>query len=130
MRKGQKRRGFTREFKLAALKRMAETDNIFALAKELGIERKLLYCWRYAFEAGGEAGLRGVGRPELAERAAAALAASPGAAAPAEPARRIAELERKIGEQQVAADFFRAALRHVGERRRPTGAPGKKASTP
>jgi transposase-like protein len=33
-------------------------------------------------------------------------------------ARRIAELERKIGQQQLELDFFRAALRHVRELRR------------
>jgi hypothetical protein len=31
--------------------------------------------------------------------------------------RRVAELERKIGQQQVDLDFFRRALRHVRERR-------------
>jgi hypothetical protein len=30
--------------------------------------------------------------------------------------RRVAELERKIGQQQVDLDFFRRALRHVRER--------------
>jgi hypothetical protein len=33
-------------------------------------------------------------------------------------ARRIAELEQKIGQQQLDLDFFRAALRHVGAPRR------------
>lgn len=63
MAKIRKRRSFTREFKLAVLKRMAETDNILALARELGIERKLLYCWRDAFKVGGEVGLRRLRRP-------------------------------------------------------------------
>jgi hypothetical protein len=40
-------------------------------------------------------------------------ARGPGAAA-----RRIAELERKIGQQALELDFFRAALRHVREPRR------------
>jgi hypothetical protein len=31
--------------------------------------------------------------------------------------RRVAALERKIGQQQVDLDFFRRALRHVRERR-------------
>jgi transposase len=31
--------------------------------------------------------------------------------------RRVAGLERKIGEQQVDLDFFRRALRHVRETR-------------
>jgi hypothetical protein len=33
-------------------------------------------------------------------------------------ARRIADLERKIGQQQLELDFFRVALRHVRELRR------------
>ena len=43
--------------------------------------------------------------------------------------RRIAELERKIGQQQVELDFFQQALRQVGEARRPSGGPGATAST-
>jgi transposase-like protein len=58
VRKRRQRRSFTRDYKLWVLKRMAETDSIVALAEELGLERKLLYCWRYMFEVGGEAGLR------------------------------------------------------------------------
>lgn len=129
MSKRRKRRSFTRDYKLSVLKRMAETDNIVALAAELGLERKLLYCWRDAFSVAGEAGLRRAGRPSAADRAAAALAVHQGVRA-LDPARRVAELERKIGEQQLALDFFRAALRHVRERRRKTGVPGGKASTP
>jgi transposase-like protein len=30
---------------------MAETDSIVALARELGLERKLLYCWREQYDA-------------------------------------------------------------------------------
>ena len=37
---------------------------------------------------------------------------------PAAAARQIAELERKIGQQQLELDFFRAALRHVRALRR------------
>jgi transposase-like protein len=127
--KRRKRRSFTRDFKLSVLKRMRETDNIVALALELGLERKLLYCWRDAFAVGGEAGLRRAGRPSAADRAEAALAVHQGTRG-SDPALRVAELERKIGEQQLALDFFREALRHVRERRRKTGVPGGKASTP
>ena len=35
----------------------------------------------------------------------------------------------KIGQQQVELDFFRDALRHVGEARRPSAGSGVKAST-
>ena len=72
----KKRRSFTRDFKLAALRRMAETDNIHDLARDLGVERKLLYCWRDAFAACGEGGLRRSGRPSGQDGAVdAALAA-------------------------------------------------------
>jgi hypothetical protein len=42
---------------------------------------------------------------------------------------RISDLECKIGQQQVELDFFRDALRHVGEARRPSDGSGVKAST-
>lgn len=124
------RRSFTRDFKLSALKRMAETDNIHSLAKELGLERRLLYFWRDAFAVDGSAGLRRAGRPSLAEKAEAALSVVASVPKPSDPARRIADLERKIGEQQLALDFFRAALRHVREQRQPTGVSGETDSTP
>ena len=62
----KKRRSFTREFKLSALERMAETESIVGLAQELGLERKLLYCWRDKYAAGGSDNLRRAGRPSAA----------------------------------------------------------------
>jgi transposase len=137
----RRRRSFTQDFKLTALKRMAEADNIQALAETLGIERKLLYCWRDAYALSGEVGLRRAGRPSAAARAEAALLVAETFQSPCAPdgqatkgsaagQQRIEALERKIGEQQLALDFFRAALRHVRERRRQSGAPGATVSTP
>jgi transposase len=124
----KQRRSFTRAFKLSALARMAATENIRALARELGIERKLLYCWRDQHAGGGAAALRRAGRPSAAELAADE-AEVPAAASMPDASRQIAALERKIGQQQLDLDFFRAALRHVRERRRSNGAPGATAST-
>jgi hypothetical protein len=42
---------------------------------------------------------------------------------------RIDELERKIGQQLLDLDFFRAALRHVREQRVRKGDPGEKPSS-
>jgi transposase-like protein len=109
---------------------MAETDNIVALAAGLGIQRKQLYCWRDAYQGGGPAGLRRAGRPSRQDKMEAALAVPTVVPAPVDPARRIAELERKIGEQQLALDFFRKALRHAREQRQQKGDPGETASTP
>jgi transposase len=126
----KKRRRFTREYKLTALKRMAETDNIVALAQELGLERKLLYCWRDKYEAGGSDNLRRAGRPSTATAAERNQPGEPASHTVPDAQSRIAELERKIGQQQLEVDFFRAALQQVRERRRTNGAPGAKASTP
>jgi transposase len=43
--------------------------------------------------------------------------------------RRIAALERKIGQQQVDLDFFQQALRQVRGQRLRSGVPGGTAST-
>jgi transposase len=43
--------------------------------------------------------------------------------------RRIAELERKVGQQQLDLDFFQQALRHVRGLRQRSGAPGGTGST-
>jgi transposase-like protein len=125
-----KRRSFTRDFKLSALKRMTETDNIHNLARELGIERKLLYCWRDAFAACGEAGLRRAGRPNGKDRAVdAVLATASEPRSSVAPVGRIEELERKIGQQQLELDFFRAALRRVRDQQPMKGEPGDTTST-
>jgi len=50
----QKRRSFTREFKLAAVKKVLEKGLSFTeVAQELGIRDTLIHNWRRAFEADG-----------------------------------------------------------------------------
>lgn len=119
-------RVFSRAFKLAAVRRMMAGENVSALSQELQVLRKDLYYWRTRFRAGGAEGLRGKGRPKKTE--IMALAKEP--SGEVEKAReRIAELERKIGQQQVDLDFFRQALRRVGGARRPSAEPGAPRST-
>jgi len=129
-------RVFSREFKVGIVCRMLAGENASALARELKLTRKDLYVWRDRFQAGGPEALRGRGRPPKAE--AAGLAASgTSAKAPVEtPAteleaarKRIAELERKVGQQQLDLDFFQRALRHVGAPRQPGTKPGVTGST-
>ena len=115
---------------------MLAGENVSTLARELRLSRKDLCIWRDRFQAGGPEALRGRGRPTKSE--AAGLAASGRSATP--PAERpgaeleatrtrIAELERKVGQQQVELDFFRQALRQVRETRRPSAGPGVTGST-
>src|SRR4051812_21012211 len=112
-------RVFSRELKLSAVRRMLAGENVSALAREVGVLRKDLYVWRARFLAGGPAALRSKGRPRKSEAEAAAAVepgddeASVGVGAEHDRAlarRRIAALERKIGQQQVELDFFRQAL--------------------
>jgi hypothetical protein len=44
--------------------------------------------------------------------------------------RQVAELQRKVGQQQLDLDFFKQALRHIEESRRPNSGPGVTASSP
>ena len=120
---------FSRELKLSVIRRMLAGENASALARELQVRRKDLYVWRERFRAGGAAALRGRGRPPKV------VASAPAVGSPAVPddlataRRRIAELERKIGQQQLELDFFQQALRQVSEQRRPSDGPGAMPST-
>jgi transposase len=131
-------RNHSREFKLAAIARMEAGENVCALARGLGVKRKLLYEWRDRFRRRGEAGLRGRGRPKRGAAPLQECLARIEAAGPVGPAvdddlaaakRRIAELERKIGQQELDLDFFRQALRRVGAKRPTSGGSGETTST-
>ena len=125
-------RVFSREFKLEAVRRILAGERIKALSDELKVLRKDLYAWRDLFRAGGAAALRPLGRPRKSDAVVAPKVrarANEVAAADLDAAERIAELERKIGQQQIELDFFRQALRRVKEARRPSSRPGVTGST-
>jgi hypothetical protein len=80
-----------------------------AVARELGIRCKFLYHWRDQ------------GWGTLAQAVAAEMAAEPEPEAVAAPDReqetlrkKIAALERLVGQQAAELDFFAAALRNIG----------------
>ena len=125
-------RVFSREFKLSAVHRMLSGENVSALARELRVLRKDLYKWRDNFRARGPDGLRSRGRPRKGEAAGLSSTGRPVSARDEAGAarRRIAELERKIGQQQVELDFFRQALQQVKGKRRPSDGPGATAFMP
>ena len=88
------------EFKLQAVQRMKISPNITELAKELGVERKLLYVWRDEIEGRGRSEESGNSlNPE---------------------ARKLAQLEKELAKTRAALarevvknDFFRSALRNL-----------------
>ena len=125
-------RKFSREFKLEAVRRILAGEQIRALSEELTVLRKDLYAWRKLFRAGGAEALRPLGRPRKGDDVVASRVkersrnvAAGDTCAP----ERIAELERKVGQQQIELDFFRQALRQVREARRPNAGPGVTGST-
>jgi transposase len=120
-----KRRVFNREFKVLVIERLMGGESAAALCGELHISRGRLSEWCREYRRHGPEGLRRAGRPSKRDAHLRVVEAKDAATA----GQRIGELERKIGQQQVELDFFRQALRHIGEARRRSDAPGVKAST-
>ena len=116
------------EVKRRAIERVAKGEEVTAVAASLGFNRQRLYEWQEQVRQGGLEALRGPGRPRKGALDGPPLRSAllnEGAAA----RRRIAELERKIGEQQADLDFFRQALRHVKARQQAAGVCGGLRST-
>ena len=116
------------EVKRTAVRRVAAGEAVSAVAADLGIDRRRLYEWQELARRDGLERLRGPGRPRTSRLDGPPLRSAilnDGAAA----RQRIAELERKIGEQQADLDFFRQALRHVKARQQAAGVSGARRST-
>src|SRR5258708_22660501 len=101
-----KRRVFSREFKLSAVKRMVAGESAAALSRELEVPSGHLYKWCIHFRSGGPEALRaaclprqGFGTLDLEPTKDLATAR-----------KRIRALERNVGQQQVELDFFHQAL--------------------
>jgi transposase len=120
-----KRRVFSREFKLSAVKRMVAGERVAALSRELHVPHGHLYNWCIHFRSGGPEALRPACRPRKGMGVLDLEASKDLATA----RKRVGELERKVGQQQVELDFFRQALRQVGGAREPNERPGVRVST-
>lgn len=121
------------------MRRLQAGENVSVLARELGVSRKSIYQWRDRFRRGGINALRnrrGRAQADPAGETSAdqvSLEQSDRQISLEELARaqrRIGELERKIGQQQVELDFFQQALRQVREEGLKSSAPGGTRSTP
>jgi transposase-like protein len=109
---------------------MATAESIQGLADELGVGSRLLYNWRDRLRIGGSEALRRVGRPSRSIPVDPEQGKPPANLTdPGEAQRRIDELERKIGQQQLELDFFRAALRHVRDQQPRKGGSGETTSS-
>lgn len=128
---------FTEAEKLRALSRMEAGENVTRLAQAMGVRRRLLYAWRDILRRRGGLSAGRLGRPRKGERTAGGVGGVGGGvsgavSAPAalhEAQQRIAELERKVGQQELELDFLQQALRRVRGTPPASAAPGGTVST-
>src|SRR5208337_1496112 len=95
---GMSRRQFTKEFKLAAVRRLEEGVSLGELARGLEVNPNVLHRWRREFRQGPGNAFPGPGQRRWSEG-------------------RIAELERKIGQQALEIDFLKGCLQRIEEQR-------------
>jgi transposase len=96
--KMKSRRKFTKEFKLTAIRRLQSGQSASEVARALEVHPSELHRWRHELEDHGEKAFSGVGQQRAEES-------------------RVAELERKVGQQTLEIDFLKRALQHVEEQR-------------
>jgi transposase-like protein len=129
----QRRRRFSREFKMRVIERLEAGESGTALGLELSIKRTIIYRWRDLWRRGGEMALRGKPGPRT-KAETLELERARGVAGRAndltEARRQIAVLERKVGQQQVDLDFFKQALRRIEASRQTSNDAGVTASLP
>ena len=113
MSQGKKARVFSAEFKVEILERMLGGENVSALAREIKVGRNLLYYWKDAYVAGGPGALRTKGRPSKDRQLERRGEATTKRGELLQARKRVAELERKVGHQQMEIDFFVEALRRL-----------------
>ena len=93
------RRTFTREFKVAAVKRLQTGMPVGRIARELEVNSGQLHSWKRQFEAKPNSAFSGEGRRRAEET-------------------EVAELERKIGQQAMEIDFLKGCLRQIEDLRK------------
>jgi transposase len=122
----KKQRQHSVEFRTSIAERMLAGEGVVALSRQYQLPRSMMYRWRDAYRQSGPAALSKLqGRP----RGPAAAAKTVARGGNEERLRgRIAELERKVGQQTVQIDFFKAVFRRLEELPK-TPARGGTAST-
>jgi len=97
---------YSRDQKVTAMRALDAGATTAEIARKYQLSPKLLERWRGEWRARGEAAFPGIGR-----RAASLPVV--------DDARRIAELERKIGQMTMENDFLKKALRHFKDHHPP-----------
>jgi transposase-like protein len=92
------RRKFTKAFKLAAVRRLETGASAAVVARACEVNPNILHRWRREFRDGVDRAFPGLGKKRAEES-------------------RVAELERKIGQQTLEIDFLKGVLQRVEEAR-------------
>jgi transposase len=107
---GLSRRQFTKEFKLAAVRRLEQGVSITEAARALEVSPNVLHRWRREFRQGTGNAFPGKGKERSSEG-------------------RIADLERKIGQQALEIDFLKGCLQRIEQQRMLQALTGNPPST-
>jgi transposase-like protein len=105
---------YSRDLKIAAMRALDAGSATSEIARKYQLSPKLLERWRGEWRAKGELAFPGNGR-----RGDGSLAL--------DDARRIAELERKIGQLTMETDFLKKALQHFKDHHPPAVVSGADA---
>jgi len=95
---GLSRRKFTREMKLAAIQQLETGSSAAEVARAFEINPNLLHRWRKEFRHGPGNAFPGPGKRRWEEP-------------------RVAQLERKVGQQALEIDFLKGCLQRIEEQR-------------
>ena len=105
-------RRYRDEFKRRCVEQMKQCDDIGALAKELGIHRRMLYRWRDQLEPVAQGKL-----PSAPKSAETRLR------------QEVSRLKQALADKTLEVDFFKGALQKIAARRQQQDVTGAKAST-
>ena len=95
---GLSRRKFTKEIKLAAVQQLERGSSAAEVARAFEVNANVLHRWRREFRHGPGNAFPGVGKRRWDET-------------------KVAQLERKVGQQAVEIDFLKGCLQRIEEQR-------------
>ena len=107
---GLSRRKFTREMKLAAVRQLETGSSAAEVARAFEINANLLHRWRKEFRNGPGNAFPGLGKRRWDEA-------------------KVAQLERKVGQQTLEIDFLKGCLQRIEEERMLQALTGKPRPT-
>jgi transposase len=95
---GLSRRKFTKEMKLAAVQQLEAGSTAAEVARAFEVNANMLHRWRKEFRHGPRNAFPGAGKRRWDET-------------------KVAQLERKVGQQAVEIDFLKGCLQRLEEQR-------------